>query len=141
MTKRFTGTIAAPAAEAASLFGAGSTNVDVVERARQSCPAPGSLDGRVYKFWDLKGDFKSARLTGPKVVYSTDVPGGVVNRIDDYDLDLYALDTKCNLIKGFSSNTAGAHEQGSTKRSVRYIVAVYYAGHEPNIPVTLEVSA
>ena len=141
-TKKFEGTILVSTAELSSMLGAGSANGlgSDAEPARQTCPEPGDFDGVLYKFWDLKGDWTSAKLTGPKPAFSQDIPGGVINHQDDYDLDLYALDAKCKVFDGFSSNTGGAYEKGSSKRPFRYIVAVYRAGPYPNIPVTVEVS-
>ena len=142
VTKKFEGTILISTVELSSLLGAGHNNGagDAGTPARQTCPGPGAFDGALYKFWDVKGDFTSAKLSGPKPAFSQDLPGGVINHQDDYDLDLYALDAKCKLFDGFSSNTQGASEKGSSKRPFRYVVAVYWAGPYPNIPVTLEVS-
>lgn len=134
------GTIAISTAELSSLFGSGWTNVDTIEQARRTCPGPGEFDGSLYKFWDLKGEWKTAKLSGPKPVFGQDLPGGIINHQNDYDLDLYALDSRCKLIDGFSSNTAGATEKGSARKSFRYVVAVYWAGPYPNIPVQVEVT-
>jgi len=142
ITKTFTGTIAVATAELSSTLGAGNANGagSAVTPARQTCPSPGVFDGVFYRFFDLKGDYTAAKVSGPKVAFSQALPGGVINHAEDYDLDLYVLDAKCKLFGGFSSNTGGATEKGSSKKPFRYVVAVYWAGPYPNIPVTVEVS-
>lgn len=138
--KTMTGTIAVPLADFGTWTGAGYGNflpVDDVSAVRRSCPKAGEFDGLVYKWFDLKGGFTKFKASGPKVLFNQETP---VGSFADYDLDLYLLDAKCKRIVVTGSNTGGATEKQSVKKPAAYAVIVYWQGHTPNIPVTLEFS-
>src|SRR5687768_12054075 len=95
--KKFEGTIALPApvvsAELAQDYASGGA-------LRLTCPEAGEGDGLVYKFFDLKGEFKHFWVSGPpSTVNEPDPSGGAavdLGTFHDYDLDLDLFDAKCN---------------------------------------------
>ena len=139
--KKLTSTIALPAADAGTWFGAGYGNflpVDDMSAARQTCPEAGDFDGLVFRFFDTKGNHTKFTASGPPVLFNQGTP---VGNFSDYDLDLYLFDAKCNRIVLTGANAGGATEKQTTSRKpARYAVIVYWQGHTPNIPVTLEYS-
>jgi hypothetical protein len=139
------GTIAAPLLDAVSVLGGGNASGEAdVPQLRQNCPTGGPLDGVVYRFFDLKGDYRKFRATGPKPVVTQPVPGTTLTA-NEYDIDLYAFDAKCNRLTAASGSTAtgtgfGAFENLRITKPARYVAVTYYVGPYPNIEVTLEYS-
>jgi hypothetical protein len=141
-TKKQTSTIAFPGTDVGTWIGAGYGNWTQTEEsmavARQTCPTGGQFDGTVFRFFDLKGEYKKFIASGPPVLFNQGTP---VGNFSDYDLDLYLFDAKCNRIILTGSNAGGAVEKQTTSRKpARYAVIVYWQGYQPNFPVTLEYS-
>lgn len=132
-----------PLFTASSAFGGGDAERQDVSPVRQTCPAKGSFDGYSWRFFDL-GDgtsFKKFKAFGPKPVITQDVGGSVFN---DYDIDMFAFDSKCTRIKGpagaTGTSTAGYGEKLNLGKAARFVIITYYTGHEMNMPITLEAS-
>jgi hypothetical protein len=139
--KKLTSTVAFPAADVGTWIGAGYGNflpVEDVSAVRQTCPTGGDFDGTIFRFFDLKGDYKKFTASGPPVLFNQSTPAG---NFSDYDIDLYLFDAKCNRIVLTGANAGGAVEKQTTSRKpARYAVIVYWQGYMPNMPITLEYS-
>lgn len=133
------GTISIPALDLASELGAGS-----YAGQNMTCPEGGQLDGVIYKFFDLKGDFTKFKAYGPTPLFSQPVPADLLTgNAMDYDIDLWAFDKKCTAVDPTVDGAGGSFgglEQMNTKKGVRYIVITYYSGIHADLPVTLEYS-
>lgn len=133
-------TIAFPSAEVSTAIGSGNTNASELPEARQTCPEGGQFDGTTFKFFDLKAGYTKVKAYGPQVVFSQSPAGLTLN---DYDIDLYILDAKCNLLPSSGTkNAGGAFETASARPAnpARYAVINYYYGPYANLAVTLEAS-
>lgn len=122
--KKFEGHLAAPFADAAG-----------VAADELACPEAGDGDGLFYKFFDLEGDYKNFKVSGPTHLF-TDPTGGTLGW-DSYDLDLYVFDAKCNPLP--DANSGAGTEKLETKKPARYAIVHYYYGVIPDLPITLEV--
>jgi len=140
-------TIAFPGTDSGTWLGAGYGNWtetgESMAVARQTCPTGGPLDGTIFKFIDLKGNYTKFKASGPPVLFTQTVPANPATSaivVQDYDIDLYLLDAKCKRIDVTGANQGGATEKQSTRKPARYAVIVYWDGHDANLPVTLEYS-
>ena len=140
--KEFEATIAMPAPVIANMT-AGSYETDA---ARQTCPEGGAGDGVIYAFFDLKGEYKHFFVSGPdSTLNEPDPTGGAVltlGTVNDYDLDLYLFDAKCNEldVEGSIMNLNGiGNGSVAGKKPARYAAVSYHHG-APNISVLLEAS-
>ena len=139
--KKLTSTIMFPGSDVGTWFGAGYGNFigtakEDLSDVRQSCPTAGPYDGYIWRFFDLKGKYTRVTASGPKPLFEQNTPVWVMH---DYDIDLYLFDDKCKRVQG-GTNGGGGIEKQRTKKPVSYAVVVYWDGHEPNLPVTLELS-
>lgn len=137
--KKFEGTIALPAPilsnETAGDYATGGALTMV-------CPDPGDGDGVFYKFFDLGADYKFFFVSGGEPVVNEPDPTGVLGgSIQEYDLDLYVYDAKCNPVEIETGgiNTGAGHAPGIAFKPARYAAVSYFVG-PPNINVTLEAS-
>ena len=127
--KKFEGTITAPAHDANAEIFAGA------------CPGPGDADGLTYKFFDLGGEFKHFKASGPTHLFNEPDPTPVgYHDINDYDIDMYAFDGKCKEVTPSDANGPAGTERFETRRPARYVVVAYWSGIHVDLPVTLEVS-
>lgn len=124
--KKFEGTIAAPAHDAGP------------ELFADACPGGGDYNGMTYAFFDLQGEFKHFKAYGPDHLFNE--PSPAYHDVNDYDIDMYAFDSKCKEITPSSANGPSGMERFETKRPARYVVIAYWSGIHPDLPVTLEVS-
>jgi hypothetical protein len=106
------------------------------------CPDGGEADGSVYKFFDLKADYKHFYVSGPKLIVNQPEPTGVKGgNYQDYDFDLYLFNAKCKVVDGDGPiNKQMGVGALTAARPARYAAINYYAGPYVNIPVTLEAS-
>lgn len=137
--KKYEGTIAAAvpvvSAELAQDYVSGGA-------ARLTCPEAGEGDGLVYKFFDLKGEFRHFFVSGPPSTINQPDPAGVNGTFHDYDLDLDLFDAKCNPLDVEGSiNLANGIGNGSVagKKSAAYAAVSYFSG-PPNLSILLEAS-
>lgn len=130
--KKFEGTIAAPLPVVSNELAA----------MESMCPDGGDADGSVYRFFDLKGEFKHFYVSGPKLTVDQPEPTGVKGgNYQDYDLDLYLFNSKCKAIDGDGPiNKQMGVGALTASRPARYAAINYYAGPYVNIPVVLEAS-
>lgn len=138
--KKYEGTIAAPAPIVSGELAGHWVNEG---EARQTCPEPGAGDGLVYKFFDLKGEFKHFFVGGPNppTINETE-PTGVWGTVQEYDFDLYVFDAKCNELEVEGSITGGAGYGNASvtgKKPAAYAAVAYFSG-PPNMTVILEAS-
>jgi hypothetical protein len=126
--KKFEAKLAFPALDAAPLAA-----------EEMVCPGPGSADGTFYKFFDLKGDFKNFKVSGPKHLVNEPSPVGI-HAINDYDIDLYVFDAKCKDITPDKAAPDAGTEVIETKRPARFALVTYWSGIHPNLPITLEAA-
>ena len=104
-----------------------------------ACPEAGDLDGTFYKFFDLEGEYKNFKVYGPAHLFDEPEPVGIHN-INDYDIDMYIFDKKCNdITPDMPAPWAGTHI-AQTKKPGRYVIVTYWSGIHPQLPITLEVS-
>lgn len=141
--KKFEGTIAMPAPIVSNEMAGHWVNEGEL---RQVCPGPGDFDGQFYKFFDLEGDFSHFFVSGPPTTLNEPDPtGGAVltlGSVQDYDLDLYLFDAKCNELEHEGSiNTLNGIGNSSVggKKPARYAAVAYHNG-PPNLSITLEAS-
>jgi len=143
------GTIAAPALTGSSLLAAGNLEGEAtVTQVRQACPTGGVFDGVFYRFFDLKGGYTKFKASGPKPLVTETVPDNpATNPItyNEYDIDIFAFDAKCNRIEAPNGSKAtgtstGGIENLTIRKPARYAAVSYYNGPYPNIEVTLEYS-
>ena len=139
-------TIAFPGTDSGTWVGAGYGNWtetgESMAVARQTCPAGGPLDGTIFKFIDLKGNYTHFKASGPPVLFTETVPDNPATSaivVQDYDIDLYLLDAKCKRIDVAGANAA-VPRRSRRRKPARYAVIVYWDGHDANLPVTLEYS-
>ena len=144
--KKLTSTVMFPALDSGTWFGAGygnwiGTAQEDLSAVRQACVGgkAGQFDGYIWRFFDLKGKYKKFLASGPKPLFAQDTPVGVFH---DYDIDIYFFDDKCKRIVMTGVNAGGGIEKASTpdKKPASYAVIVYWYGHQPNLPLTLEFS-
>lgn len=125
--KKFEATLMAPALLVAE------------ESPALACPDPGDFDGTFYKFFDLEGEYKHFKVYGPQHLFDEPEPLGYHN-INDYDIDMYIFDRKCNdITPDMPAPWAGTHS-AETKKPGRYVIVTYWSGIHPELPITLEVS-
>jgi hypothetical protein len=148
-TKSVTGTIAFAGNGSGSLTGGGNYEGEVDGKAvRMTCPSGGALDGIVYRFFDLKDGYKKFKVTGPTPVVNQTIPDNPATTpitVNEYDIDIYAFDAKCNRIEAPNGSTAtgtgfGAVDNLKISKPARYVAVVYYVGVVPNLEVKVEYS-
>jgi hypothetical protein len=136
--KKFEGTIAAPVPVVGFELGS----------MEDFCPSGGAADGSVYRFFDLKADFKHFYVSGPASTLNQPLPGdpsglGVLpgGTLHDYDIDLHAFDAKCRALAVEGPiNTANGIGAGTSAKPARYVAVSYFTGPHPNIKVLVEAS-
>lgn len=137
--KEFEGTIALPAPIVSNeMVGHWVTSGEL----RQVCPGEGDTNGIFYLFFDLEADYKYFFVSGPELTVNEPEPSGLWGSIQDYDLDLYLFDEKCNELEVEGSIMTGAgvgNGMAAGKKLARYAAISYFAG-PPNLPVLLEAS-
>jgi len=129
---KFQGTIAVP----------GPVVSNELAAMEDLCPDGGDANGSVYRFFDLKGEFKHFYVSGPKLIVDQPEPTGVKGgNYQDYDFDLYLFNSKCKQIDGDGPiNKQMGVGTFTAARPARYAAVNYYLGPYANIPVLLEAS-
>jgi hypothetical protein len=125
-TQKFEGTIAVPAHDAGP------------EVFADACPKGNQFNGMTYRLFDLKGEFSHLKTYGPKHLINE--PGPAYHDINDYDIDMYAFDSKCREITPSGANGPAGTEKFSTRRPARWVVVAYWSGVHKDLKVTLEAS-
>ena len=145
--KKYEATIAAPAPIVSSEFAGHWITTANENPVRQTCPEGGPGDGVFYKFIDLKGDYTHFFVSGPpSTLNEPDPTGGAVitlGTFNDYDVDLFAFDAKCNELEldGSINTMSGIGNASVTakNKAARYAAIAYFSG-PPNLDVVLEAS-
>ena len=121
--KKFEATILAPG---------GGAEAEAIE----ACPGGGDANGVTYVFFELEGDFKNFKVSGPAHLFNEPNPAGV-HAINDYDIDLYVYDAKCTDITPDKAAPDAGTEIIETRRPARYALVSYWSGIHPELPITL----
>lgn len=131
-TAKFEGTIAVPVPVV-------SNEIAAME---DICPEGGDANGTMYRFFDLEGEYKHFYVSGPALMVDQPEPTGVKGgNYQDYDLDLYLFNSKCNAVDGDGPiNKQMGVGSFTAARPARYAAINYYAGPYIDIPVVLEAS-
>ena len=138
--KKLEGTIAFPLPE----LGRETTKGDGLHPL--VCPHPGEGDGLWYKFFDLKDTYTKFTVKSKATLVRQPDPSGdpvglTGGTINEYDVDLWAYDAKCNHVE-VSGNLMTLAGEGIAKaaKPARYIVVQYFAGPHVNLPVEILAS-
>ena len=110
------------------------------------CPHAGEGDGLWYKFLDLKETYTRFTLKSSATVLRepdpTGDPAGLTGgTINEFDIDIWAYDAKCNHIDVTGNlMTAAGEGVAIAGKPAKYIVVSYFAGPHLNIPFEVVAS-